>query len=174
VTAEVWLVVSHDVAWRGLLEVANGLRGSVSAVVVGPRELADQVSVAVDRLDWVATTPDVPAEAWASAVAGHLEDAGAVVVLAGNGPASRVIIGSVAARLRVPLLAPVLDVTSKAGGLEVTRMVYGGIALAPAERQSPTDDLLLRRSASPSEPRSRQRAPRDRGRSWLARCWIPG
>jgi electron transfer flavoprotein alpha subunit len=101
----------------------------VSAVVVGPRELADQVSVAVNRLDWVATTPDVPAEAWASAVAAHLKDAGAAVVLAGNGPASRVLIGAVAARLRVPLLAPVLDVTSKAGGLEVTRMVFGGIAL---------------------------------------------
>jgi electron transfer flavoprotein alpha subunit len=125
----IWLVVAEESVLGGLAEAAHRLDGQVSAVVVGEPDLADKVARVVERVDWFPTTPEVPAEAWAPAVADLIEKAGASIVLSGNASASRVVIGAVAARLGSPLLDPVQEVRPGTSGVEVTRLVFGGIAV---------------------------------------------
>ncbi|WOQ18045.1 electron transfer flavoprotein subunit alpha/FixB family protein [Raineyella sp. W15-4] len=124
-----WLVVAEDAALGDLLGTARGLGGPVAAAVIGSRDLAQYVAPRADRVDWFPTTRDVPAEAWSSAVADQLAGEGAIVTLAGNDAASRIILGAVAARLRAPVLAPVQDLRITEAGVEATRLVYGGIAV---------------------------------------------
>lgn len=135
-----WLIAAEDAPFPGLVAAARKLGESVGAVVVGRRELADRVARAVDRVDWFPITPGVPTEAWAPAVAAHLASLGAVVVLAGSGPTSRAILGAVAVRLRAPVLASVQEVTATTAGVELSRLVFGGIAV---ERDAVTGPVCL-------------------------------
>lgn len=124
-----WIIVAEEAVLPGLAAAAGRLDPEVRAVVVGARELADRVAGEVDQVDWFPTTSDRPVEAWAWAVAEHLRNAGARIVLTGNAPASRVLIGYAAARLAAPLLDPVQEAHLTADGIAVTRLLYGGIAL---------------------------------------------
>ncbi|QGF22418.1 electron transfer flavoprotein subunit alpha/FixB family protein [Raineyella fluvialis] len=134
---DAWLVVAEDCAPESLLEAARRLGGVVSAVVVGTSDLARRVARTADRVEWFPTTPEIPAEAWSIAVADLLATEGARVTLAGNGPTSRTVLGAVAARLRAPLLAPVVDVSATREGVVATRLVYGGIAVEHDEAAGP-------------------------------------
>jgi electron transfer flavoprotein alpha subunit len=116
-----WLVVADDTAIRGLVDVGRDLGGELAALVVGDERLAEAAAHVADRVDWMACQPGVPAEAYALAAAAHLADAGATVVLAGSGPASRVVLGAAAARLGAPVLAAVCEVVAVDDGLEITR-----------------------------------------------------
>lgn len=124
-----WIIVAEESVLPGLAAAARRLDQDVRAVVVGGRGLADRVAAEADHVDWFETTAERPVEAWTSAVAEHLRAAGARVVLTGNAPASRVLIGYAAARLAAPLFDPVQGAHLTADGIEVTRLLYGGIAL---------------------------------------------
>lgn len=126
---DAWLVVAEESVLPGLAEAARTLGGRVRAAVSGGRELADMVAGQVDEVHWFPTSQERPAESWALAVAAHLAEAGAQVVLTGNGATSRILLGHVAARLRAPLVGPVQELGVTADGLELTRLLYGGIAL---------------------------------------------
>lgn len=154
-TGRVWLIVADDTAIGGLVNAGRVLGGELAAVVVGDRRLADVVAGAVDRVDWLACRSDTPAEAYASAAAAHLAGAGATVVLAGTGPASRVVLGAVAAGLGAPVLANVRDVAATGDGVRVTRLVYGGIAVEHDRVAGPVGLLLdPGRRVDPDPPRT--------------------
>lgn len=166
--ARTWLVVADDAAIGGLVDVARALGGPVGAVVVGDRALADAVAPVVDRVDWFGTCTPAPAEAWAGAVAEHLTGAGGRgaasegteigAVLAGTGPASRVVLGAVAARLRAPVLSGVRSVEPDGDALLITRLVCGGIALEHDRVTGPVG-LLLEGGARIEPDAAREPAP---------------
>lgn len=125
-TATAWLVVGDGPGAGALVDLARTLAHEVVAVVVGEAATAQALAQVVDRVDWVPCLAQVPVEAYAAAVGEHL--AGAELVLAGTGPASRVLAGAVAARLGAPALTGVRDVARVEGGWQVTRLVVGGVA----------------------------------------------
>lgn len=130
---DVWLVVAEEAVLPGLADAGRALGGTVRAAVVGSRDLAARAAADADAVCWFPTSPERPAEAWAAVVADRLVAAGAAVILTGNAPASRIVLGHVAARLRAPLVGPVQDVAAATGAVELTRLLYGGIALERAQ-----------------------------------------
>lgn len=161
----VWLVVAEDSVVPGLAEAGRRLDRTVHAVVVGSRELAERLAGEADEVHWVPTSAQHPAEAWAQVVADLLVAGGADVVITGNGPASRILLGHAAARLRAPLLGPVQDIRAVPGGVEVTRLLYGGIAVERDRVDGPVGVVLegsSRESAPGREPAEvTERTPAD-------------
>lgn len=126
--ADSWILVADDAAIEGLLEAARGLGGRVTAVVVADREMAQTVAAAgPDQVRWFPTVEGVPAEAYAGQVAQAAAEAGPQVVLSAGGPASRVLLGAVAALLGAVVLTSVRDVARRADSLTVTCAAFGGI-----------------------------------------------
>lgn len=123
-----WIVVADHAAIGKLIEVARGLEGTVTALVVGSQESATAVaSGGVDRVVWIETGDGVPVEAYAGAV-GRIVAAQPAVVLAGRDSADRALLGAAAAALRVPVLTGVTQVVAQADGVHVTHGTYGGIS----------------------------------------------
>jgi len=127
-TVNTWIVVAGDPAIGTLIATARSLGGEVTAVVVGPRQVADTVAAGgVDKVIWLSQPTDVPVEAFANAVADTVAAAPGVV-LGGMGPSERVLLGAVAARLQAPALTGGMSVTLEGTDLLVKRTIFGGIA----------------------------------------------
>ena len=127
-TVNTWIVVAGDPAIGTLVETARAVGGPVTAVVVGPRAVAESVATAgVDRVVWFGEPGEAPVEAFAASVADTVAAAPGVV-LGGSTPADRVLLGAVASRLQAPVLTGGSAVSADGGNLVVTRTVFGGIA----------------------------------------------
>jgi len=127
-TVNTWIVVAGDPAIGTLIETARSLGGSVTAAVVGPRAVADTVAAGgVDKVVWFGEPGEAPVEAFATAVADAVAAAPGVVLGAG-GPAGRVLLGAVAARLGAPVLTGAANVAADGDAVVVTVSVFGGIA----------------------------------------------
>lgn len=133
-----WLIVADDAKVAGLLELAAALPAPLSAVVAGPRGLAEQVAGWVDAVVWYDTS-SVPAAGIASAVAAAVAaDPGTVV--AGMGADSRLLAGAVAAATGAEVLADVTAVVADGVKLLVSHLLLGGLA---TEQVSVTGPVVL-------------------------------
>lgn len=127
-TVNTWIVVAGDPAIGSLIETARSLGGDVTAAVVGTRAVADTVAAGgVDKVIWFGEPGEAPVEAFATAVADAVSAAPGVVLGAG-GAGERVLLGAVAARLQAPVLTGTSSVSAEAGGVVLTRSIFGGIA----------------------------------------------
>ena len=120
-----WLLVTAD-GWGGAFRIARALPGRLTAVVIGPRLLAEQVAAAgPDEVRWTDPGP-VPAEAWGAALAGAAADAQPGVVLSTTDPAARVLLGAVAGRLHARLVPAAVAIAVQDDRLLVRRAAVGG------------------------------------------------
>ncbi|MEV0899172.1 electron transfer flavoprotein subunit alpha/FixB family protein [Actinoplanes sp. NPDC049802] len=123
-----YLIVPPTGGVDRLLGIAAPLDGPVVALVVGDTARAESVAHSgVDEVRWIEAAPQVPAEAYAAAVAGIVTSAPGVL-LAGRDPASRVLLGAAAGAIGAPVLVGVDEVSTEAGTVVVQHGVYGGIA----------------------------------------------
>ena len=127
-TADSWIVVAGHPEIGSLIAAARSLGGQVSAVVAGPRALADLVAAAgVDRVVWFGDPGQVPVEGYASAVADVVR-ADPRMLFGGRHPGERVLLGAAAAALQAPVLTGAHSILVEDGEVVVTHAVYGGIA----------------------------------------------
>ena len=127
-TTNSWIVVAGDPAIGNLIETARALGGQVTAVVVGPRDVADTIAAGgVDQVVWLGDPGHSPVEAYASAVADAVGAADGAMLGAAR-PGDRVLLGAVAARLQAAVLTDASSVSADGDGLVVTHTIYGGIA----------------------------------------------
>jgi electron transfer flavoprotein alpha subunit len=120
-----WLLVTSE-GWSGPLALARQL-GPVTALVVGPRELADRVAAAgPDDVRWVEAPHGTPAEAYAGGVADLVGAAVPRLLVAASDPASRVLLGAAAARVGAALVPGVIGLASDGAVLLVRRAAIGG------------------------------------------------
>ena len=127
---EAWLVVtdSQDVgALSRLLPDAP-----VTAMVIGDRALAESAAVAgVAVVHWIEPDEGVPAEAYAGAAAASiLASSPRLVAATALGPASRAVLGAVAAGCGATLLSGVTAVRDAGDRVEVTGGAAGGDVVA--------------------------------------------
>ncbi|ROR96015.1 electron transfer flavoprotein alpha subunit apoprotein [Salana multivorans] len=123
-----YLLVAGDARIETLLSLAAGT--TTTAVVVGPRAVAETVAASgVDAVTWLGEPGDTPLEAYAVAVAGIVGAARPDLVLASARPADRVLAGAAAVALGAPAFTMPTAVAVVDGGVEITRSVFGGIAL---------------------------------------------
>jgi len=123
-----WIVVGDHPTIGNLIAVARSLGGQVTAVVAGPRSVAETAAAGgVDRVVWFGAPGEAPVEAYATAVAEAIAaDPG--VVLGGRHSSERVLLGAVAARLQAPVLTGGHSVSAEGGEVIVAHSVFGGIA----------------------------------------------
>lgn len=148
----IWVVVADGPAVGALLAAGHRLDGPVRALVIGSRELADQVSAAGEQVDWLPCGPDVPVAALARAAAAHVLGAGPVgVVLTGTGPGSRAVAGALAAALGAEVLADVRTVDGSGDGtVTVTHLLLGGLVEQQDDVDAPV--VLVMDGGSAPEP----------------------
>lgn len=121
------ILVAGDPRIDALVRAADGT--AITAVVVGPAEVAETVAQAgVDAVLRFDPPADAAAECLAGQVARAVADLGPDLVLAANRAADRALAGAVAAALRAPVLSMPATVTAAAGAVEARRPVFGGIA----------------------------------------------
>ena len=139
----IWFLATGDGHVAALLEVARGLGGPVVAVVVADDLVAELLAAAgVDRVLHLQPGDGVPAEAVAAHV-GRLAAAEAPrVVLAGSGPADRVLLAAAAVALGAPVLTGVSTVSIVDASVVVERTTLGGIVAERAEFAGPVAVLL--------------------------------
>ncbi|MDR3670425.1 MAG: electron transfer flavoprotein subunit alpha/FixB family protein [Holophaga sp.] len=122
-----WIIMTDQGRAGGLLAAARKLGGRVTAVVVGPRSLADTLAAAgPDRLLWFACGDEAPAEAFAAQVAEAVRVAAPRVVLASDAPSARILLGAAAARLGAVVLSPVRDLALDGSTLLASRPAAEG------------------------------------------------
>src|SRR5664279_242369 len=96
-----WIVVTGKPTVDGLIKLAKTLDGPVTALVAGPREVADVVAAGgVDKVLWASVPADRPVEAFAAGLAKIVAAAGADVVLGTRRPGDRAVLGAIAAVLQ--------------------------------------------------------------------------
>ena len=113
-------IVTTNAQIGNLVEAGRALGGTITVVAGGDAQIAG-----VDKVISITADADVPAEAYAGAVADAVAAGDQDVVLAPNRPAERVLAGAVAARLNAPVLSSVKKVDAE--GAHVAR--FGGITL---------------------------------------------
>ena len=124
-----WIIVADDPAVGNLITVARSLGGQVSAVVAGPRPVAEAVAASdVDKVVWCGAAGDAPVEAYATAVADVIAADPPGVVLSGRRPGERVLLGAAAARLQAAVLTGASSVSAEDGDVTVLNAVFGGVS----------------------------------------------
>lgn len=125
---EVWVVVT-DEAWPAALGVARGAGGAVTALVVGPQQLAESVAAAGVPVVWAEPARDTPPEAYAAGLAAQVAAAHPALLVGGGDPAARSLLGAAATAVGARLVPGVLEVTGDGGSWTVRRAVLGGEAI---------------------------------------------
>jgi len=129
VSVNTCIVVADDQAIGNLITVARSLGGQVTAVVAGPRPVADTVAASdVDKVIWCTPPAGAPVEASATAVADAVAAENPGVVLSGRQPSERVLLGAAAARLHAAVLTGARSVTADGDDVIVANAIFGGIA----------------------------------------------
>jgi electron transfer flavoprotein alpha subunit len=129
VSVSAWIVVGEQPAIGNLITVARTLGGQVGAVVAGSRSVAETVAASgVDKVVWCGVLDEVPAEAYAPAVADIVAADPPRVILGGRNPGERVLLGAAAARLRAAVLTGARSVSADGTGVIVVNAVFGDIA----------------------------------------------
>lgn len=124
---DAWILVTHVGPVGGLVKAAREVSGTVTAVVVGPRALADDVAAAgVDLVRLLTPDDDLPPEALAGQVAEEVAASSPRLVLSLADPSSRVILAAVAARLDAAMVEPVTSLSMDGDALVVTRAAIEG------------------------------------------------
>jgi electron transfer flavoprotein alpha subunit len=145
-----WIVVADQPTVSNLITVARSLGGPVSAVVAGPRSVAETVANGgVDQVAWCHAPDDAPAEASARAVADVVAADPPRVVLAGRNPSERVLLGAAAARLKAAVLTGARSVSLDGDSTTVVDAVFGDIADETVAVSGPVALLLDGGSAPP-------------------------
>jgi len=99
-SADGWVLATDASKLYSMVAAARGLGGDVTVLAVGSRSLAEAAAVAgADRVCWIETADDVPADAFAATVGEILSAAKPRAVLAATTPQGRALLGAAAAAL---------------------------------------------------------------------------
>ena len=151
-----WILVAAD-AWRGAFAAVRPLGGAVTAVVVGPHLLADDVAAAgPDEVLWLEPADGTPAEGYAGSLARVIAASSPRVVVATADPCGRVLLGAASAQLQARLLPGVVSLEPDGDRLLVRRAAVGGATIETLATDGPVaaiyagDEVSL--PARPSAP----------------------
>lgn len=133
-----WIIATDTVRLGGMLTAARQLGGHVTAIVVGPRSLADAVAAAgPDHVRWYACRDGVPPEAFAAKVANSAKEACPRVVLSSTSGAARVLLGAVATKLEAAVVSAVQSLAAEGDAVKVNRALAQGKAVETLEAAGP-------------------------------------
>ena len=125
-----WVLATDARGLVAAIAAARGAGGKVTAVAVGPRELADAAAAAgPDDVQWLLPDDSVPAEAYAAWMADAAEAAGVRILVSTAAPAARVLLGAAAARLGAAVVPGAVGLAVEGDAVVVERLAIGGAVL---------------------------------------------
>ncbi len=133
-----WIIVTEEKQVAALVAAARGLGGKVTAIVVGPRTLADVAAAAgPDEVKWVEASQGVPVEAYAGMVARMVAAAAPKAVVASASAEGRVLAGAVAAKLCAAVIPGGLKLSASGDKIVVERADLSGKVIETVEVAGP-------------------------------------
>jgi electron transfer flavoprotein alpha subunit len=122
-----WIIVADDEPVGGVVGLAASMGAPVTIIAVGPRARADAAATAgPDRVLWIALPEGAPEESMAPAVASLVAAAAPCLMLAGEAPASRAILGAAAGRVGAAIISSIRAVSVEDGRLVATHSAIEG------------------------------------------------
>ena len=122
-----WVIITDQGRAGGMLSLARGLAGSVTAVVAGPRSLADSVAgLGFSRVLCFETAAGTPPESLAPLLIGDALLAAPRLVVSSDAASSRVLLGCVAAALNAAVISSVREVSLVADQIVAGRSTAEG------------------------------------------------
>ena len=132
-----WVLIASE-AWSGALAMVQPLGGAVTAVVVGPRELADDVAASGSGdVLWLEPADGIPAEAYAGTLAAIVAAAAPRVLVSTYDPACRVVLGAASAQLHARLVPNVVGLAWAGDNVLVQRAAVGGATIETLSTDGP-------------------------------------
>ncbi|MGI6684482.1 MAG: electron transfer flavoprotein subunit alpha/FixB family protein [Bacillota bacterium] len=129
-----WIIIIDERRAGGMLHAAKNLGGQVTAAVVGPRALADNMAkLGFDKVLCFETAEGVPAEAYAGQVAVAADAAQPRIVLSSDAPVSRMLLGTVAAKVNAVMISAVRNITIDGEHIVVSQSAADGKVLEDIE-----------------------------------------
>ncbi len=125
-----WVLATDERGLAAAIAAPRRAGGKVSAVAVGPRELAGAAAAAgPDDVQWLLPDDSVPAEAYAARIADAAEAAGVRILVSTAAPAARVLLGAAAARLGAAVVPGAVGLAVEGEAVVVERLAIGGAVL---------------------------------------------
>jgi electron transfer flavoprotein alpha subunit len=132
------VIVTEEKQVAALVAAAKGLGGMVTAVVVGPRVLAEAAAAAGPvTVKWIEAAPAVAREAYAVPVAEQIASIAPKSVVASNSAEGRVLAGAAAARIGAAVIPGGLKLSVQEEKLVVERVELSGRAIETVESAGP-------------------------------------
>lgn len=121
------IITSDSAAIADAVELARHVSGRVTVVAVGDRDLAGQIAAGpVDEVVWVPVPEDAVPEALVQGVADLVAEVDPRILLAADGPASRVLAAAAAARIGAAVVTGLRQIDVDADGVDVICSAVGG------------------------------------------------
>lgn len=153
-SARSWVLATDVRRLGGMVGALRALGGGVTVAVVGPQSVAKAaVGAGADAVVWFEPADDVPAEAYAPALAQAVSAAKPPAVLAAVTPPGRALLGAAAAALNAVVITGVLGVSLEGETVVVERTDLGGRVVETLESSPPVAGLYVGEDApSPDRP----------------------
>jgi len=139
-----WVLAADVRRLGGMVRALRGLGGGVTVGVVGPRSVVEAAAAAgADRVIWINVADDVPAEAYASALAATVSAAKPRVVLATTTPPDRALLGAAAAAVGAVVVPGVFGISLEGETVVVERTDLGGRVVETLQSGAPVAGLYI-------------------------------
>lgn len=121
----IWMIVSQPEEAAPMIDLLKLDASEVTALVIGSRSLAEEVSGLVKAVKWI-DNADTPADCYVQAAAEILVNAAPSLIVGAAFPASRAVLGIVAAKSGVPMTSNILSISDAGDSFVVNRSALEG------------------------------------------------
>jgi electron transfer flavoprotein alpha subunit len=120
-------IATDDLTAQTLVGLARSLDAVVTAVAVGPKEVAEAAAAAgPDKVLWAATSDEQPAEAWEAVVGDAIAGEQPDLLIAGRPPGAMALLGVAAVKVGAGIVPSVLKIEDKGGCIALVSECFNG------------------------------------------------
>lgn len=148
---ETWIVVTKPGEASALLDAVEGARGNACALVLGPRELAEEAAFGTAVVKWI-DAGDAPAESLACSAAEVLAQATPRIAVGYGTPGARAALGIAAQRLGAVAMGNVVFARLDGDTVEADHLIIDNKVVETARMPAPAFLVVDTMAFQPVEP----------------------
>lgn len=149
----IWMIVSQHEEAAAMLDLLELDASELSALVIGPRSLAEEVSGLVKAVKWIDNAAS-PADCYTEEAADILLNAAPSLLIGAAFPVSRAVLGLAAAKSGVPMASNILSVSDAGDGVVASRSAVEGKQIETLKLPYGSCILVSPYSFKPQAPRA--------------------
>lgn len=149
------VVLADDRRAGGIRAALSGIAENVTALAVGPRDLADEAaSMGFAKVAWIEAAGDVPQEAFAPAAAKFAAEESPAVIVSNDGPVARALLAAAGGAVDATFVRPAIGVAEQDGKVAVDTEVANGEAVERVLVEGPAAFVYIGPDAEAGAPGS--------------------